>query len=105
MYYEIFKMEKTMSETIVCAYCGTLCESTLEAVSAHMLNCDKRPEAGLQTKIAMLEIAGDEMLSVIHRLVKAQAEIEGMRTTVWQIYAMCKNRWERIKSVDVKDII
>ena len=70
----------------------------------HILDCEKRPELGLIFKIQSLENAGDNLLRTIHAVVKALAEIEGMRSKSWEIYHLAKEIWEEVKQLTAEEI-
>lgn len=69
-----------------CSYCGQEIELTDEAMAAHIIECLYRPELGLVLRMEYLETLSQKFLGVIHSLVSAVAEIQGMRTTSWDIY-------------------
>lgn len=85
-----------------CAYCGFQTEKS--AISAHILDCTKRPEVGLLVKMQIMRKAGDVLLDTIYSLVKAMAEIEGMRSKAWDIYRTAKETWEEVKNLTPEDI-
>lgn len=92
-----------MSDNLrTCAYCGE--ETDASSISEHVLNCTERPEVGLLLKIQALEVTGDVLLETIHRLVKALAEIEGMRSQAWRIYREAEQRWEGMKNMDAQEL-
>ena len=90
------------NESRTCAYCGE--ETDNSGISEHVLSCVERPEVGLLLKIQAIEVTGNVLLETIHRLVKALAEVEGMRTQVWEIYREAEQRWEGMKNMDALEL-
>lgn len=92
------------NKVVTCVYCGKQQTNTKESMLVHVINCDKRPELGLLVKLQIQEDAGDILLKTIHSVVKALAEIEGMRTKSWEIYHTAKKEWEEAKQSVVEDL-
>lgn len=98
-------MTMTLSNSkVICTYCGEQQSNTNESMLAHILDCEKRPELGLLVKIHVIEDAGDNLLRTIHAVVKALAEIEGMRSKSWEIYHLSRETWEEAKQSIVEDL-
>ena len=98
-------MTFTLSNSkVICTYCGEQQSNTNESMLEHILDCEKRPELGLILKLQILENAGDNLLQTIHSVVKALAEIEGMRSKSWEIYHSAKKIWEEVKQLTAEEI-
>ena len=92
------------NDTATCMYCGKQISNTTESILEHIAICGKRPELQLIMKINVLEGTGDVLLETIHSVVKALADIEGMRSKSWEIYHLSKERWEEAKQSTVEDL-
>jgi len=84
--------------SVICIYCGSDFDNPAKA-QEHVSACQERPEGQLLLRISILELEGDRLLENLHGLTRAVAEIDGMRTQVWQIYHDAKDSWEHVKSV------
>ncbi len=87
-----------------CMYCGKQEPNTTVTMAEHILACEKRPELKLLAKIQVLENTGDILLQTIHSVVKALAEIEGMRSKSWEIYTVAKEQWEEVKQITPEEL-
>ena len=93
-------MKTTLNHNMsICMYCGKQEPNTTLTMAEHILACEKRPELKLLTRIRILEDTGDALLRTIHSVVKALAEIEGMRSKSWQIHTIAKEKWEEAKQI------
>jgi len=88
-----------------CMYCGEQISNTTESILKHITVCEKRPELQLIMKINILEGTGDVLLETIHSVVKALAEIEGMRSKSWEIYHLAKEKWEEVKQLTPEEML
>lgn len=81
-----------------CAYCGkeTAGHNT-RALSEHILDCDMRPELGLILHIELLKEMGDNVLNALHETVSLIAQLEGSRSTSWEIFRIAQEGWEIAK--------
>ncbi len=89
---------------MTCTYCGEEQSNTNESMLYHIIECEKRPELRLLMKIQVFEHAGDRLIKTIHSVVKALAEIEGMRSKSWEIYHLSKEKWEIVKQLTAEEI-
>ena len=92
------------NDMATCMYCGEQISSTTEGILEHIVICEKRPELRLLMKIQVFEHAGDRLIKTIHSVVKALAEIEGMRSKSWEIYHLSKEKWEIVKQLTAEEI-
>ena len=89
---------------VTCTSCGEEQLNTNESMLYHIIECEKRPELGLLVKIQVIEDAGDALLKTVRSVVKALADIEGMRSKSWEIYHLSKENWEEAKQSIVEDL-
>ena len=98
-------MITTLNNMATCMYCGEQLSSTTESILEHITVCAKRPELQLIMKINVLEGTGDVLLETIHSVVKALADIEGMRSKSWEIYHLAKEKWEEVKQLAPEEMM